>query len=105
VRGVFHLRNVNIVGFFYYLFKCYMFRSYNHLQADIFYRNYSTDNGSVVFRVLVIIMNDYSDRSVISRLLLIWLLLYKLNGDFCSSYYSVDVFILVCTVKSRLLSP
>jgi hypothetical protein len=36
-RGVFRLRNVNIVGFFFYLFNCYMFRQY--------------DNGSVVSRV------------------------------------------------------
>jgi hypothetical protein len=35
-----------------------MFRSYDHLQADIFSRTYSTDNGSVVFRILVIVMND-----------------------------------------------
>jgi hypothetical protein len=40
VRGVFRLRNVNIVGF-YYLFNCYMFRSYAHLQVDIFSRIYS----------------------------------------------------------------
>jgi hypothetical protein len=31
----FRLRNANIVGFFY-LFNCYMFRKYDHLQADIF---------------------------------------------------------------------
>jgi hypothetical protein len=29
------LHNVTIVGF-YYLFNCYMFRSYDHLQADIY---------------------------------------------------------------------
>jgi hypothetical protein len=36
VRGVFRLRNVNIAGFSH-LFNCYMFRSYDHLQADIFF--------------------------------------------------------------------
>jgi hypothetical protein len=45
-----------------------MFRSYDHLQVDMFSRNYSTDNGSVVFRILVIIMNDYSDWFIVSRL-------------------------------------
>jgi hypothetical protein len=30
----FRLRNVAIVG--YYLFDCYMFRSYDHLQAEIY---------------------------------------------------------------------
>jgi hypothetical protein len=43
----------------------------------IFSGNYSTENGSVVFRILVIIMNDYSDRFIVSRLLLILLLLYE----------------------------
>jgi hypothetical protein len=48
---------------FYYLFKCYMFRSYDHLHADIFSRTLSTDNGYVVFfRILDIIVNYYSDR-------------------------------------------
>jgi hypothetical protein len=64
VKGGFRLRNVNIIGFFfYYLFDCYNFRSYDHLQAEIyiFARNYSTDHGSIVFRLLVI-MNDYTDR-------------------------------------------
>jgi hypothetical protein len=55
-------------------------------------KTYSTDNGSIVFRILVIIMNDYSDRFIVSRLLLIWLLLYKLDGDCCIYYYLVDVF-------------
>jgi hypothetical protein len=35
VRGFFRLRNANILGF-YYLFNCYMFRSYDHLHADIY---------------------------------------------------------------------
>jgi hypothetical protein len=35
VKEVFRLRNVNIVGF-YYLFNCYMFRSYDYLQAEIY---------------------------------------------------------------------
>jgi hypothetical protein len=34
-EGVFRLRNVTVVGF-YYLFNCYMFRSYDHLQAEIY---------------------------------------------------------------------
>jgi hypothetical protein len=32
---------------------------------DIFARTYSTDNGSIVFRILVNIMNNYSDRLLI----------------------------------------
>jgi hypothetical protein len=32
--GGVRLLNVNIVSFFYYLFNCYMFRSYNHLLED-----------------------------------------------------------------------
>jgi hypothetical protein len=47
-RGLFRLRNVTIVGYFYYL-NCYMFRTYDHIQVDISSRMYSTDNGSVVF--------------------------------------------------------
>jgi hypothetical protein len=48
-----------------------MFRSYDHLQAEMYLpENYSTDNGSVVSRILVNIMNDYSDRFIVSRLLL-----------------------------------
>jgi hypothetical protein len=35
VRVFFRLRNINIVGF-YYLFNCYMFRSYDQLQAEIY---------------------------------------------------------------------
>jgi hypothetical protein len=35
VRGLFRLCNVTVVGF-YYLFNCYMFRSYDHLQAEIY---------------------------------------------------------------------
>jgi hypothetical protein len=37
-KGVFRLHNVNIVGF-YYFFNCYMFRSYDHLQVDIYCYN------------------------------------------------------------------
>jgi hypothetical protein len=56
-----------------------MFRSYDHLQADIFSRIYCTDNGSVDFLTLDIIVDDYSDRFNVSRLLLIWLLFYELK--------------------------
>jgi hypothetical protein len=73
VRGVFHLRNVNIVGFCYLFncFNCSMFQSYDHLQVDIFSRIYSTDNGSIVFfTILDIIVNDYGDRFNVSRLLI-----------------------------------
>jgi hypothetical protein len=35
VTGFFRLRNITIVGF-YYLFNCYTFRSYDHLQAEIY---------------------------------------------------------------------
>jgi hypothetical protein len=36
--GLFRLRNVTIVGYLYYLIllNCYMFRSYDHLQAEIY---------------------------------------------------------------------
>jgi hypothetical protein len=67
VRGFFHLCNVNIVGFFYYLFNCYMFQSYDHLQADIYFIELT------LLTILVIIMNDYSDRFIVSRLLLLLL--------------------------------
>jgi hypothetical protein len=33
--GLFRLRNVASVGYLYYL-NCYMFRSYDHLQAEIY---------------------------------------------------------------------
>jgi hypothetical protein len=35
VRLFFRLRNVTVFGY-YYLFNCYMFRSYDHLQAEIY---------------------------------------------------------------------
>jgi hypothetical protein len=38
VREFFRLRNVTVVGF-YYLFNCYMFRSYDHLQAEFLRQN------------------------------------------------------------------
>jgi hypothetical protein len=70
VMGVFRLHNFNIVDF-YYLFYCYMFRSYDHLQVDTLSRFYSTDNGSLVFfRILDIIVNDYGDRFNVGRLLI-----------------------------------
>jgi hypothetical protein len=37
VRGVFRLRNVTITGFYYLLLNCYTFRSYDHLQAEIYF--------------------------------------------------------------------
>jgi hypothetical protein len=44
------------------LLNCYMFRSYDHLQVEIYLlENHSTDNGSVVFRILVNVMDNYSD--------------------------------------------
>jgi hypothetical protein len=80
VRGLFHLRKVNIVGFFNHLFNCYMFRSYNHLQADIFFLELTLlTMDQLFFRIVVIIVNDYSDLFNVSRLLLIWLLFYKLK--------------------------
>jgi hypothetical protein len=37
VRGFFCLRNATIAGFtIYYLLNCYMFRSCNHLQTEIY---------------------------------------------------------------------
>jgi hypothetical protein len=47
VRGVFRLRNLTVVGFYYlFLLNCYMFRSYDHLHVEIYLLgNYSTDNG------------------------------------------------------------
>jgi hypothetical protein len=49
-----------------------MFRSYDHLQADVFSRMYSADNGSVFFffRIFVMIVNDYGDRFNVNRVLL-----------------------------------
>jgi hypothetical protein len=35
VRVFSRLRNITIVDY-YYLFNCYMFRSYDHLQVDIY---------------------------------------------------------------------
>jgi hypothetical protein len=35
-ESVFRLRNLNIVGFPTFILLCYMFRSYDHLQAHIF---------------------------------------------------------------------
>jgi hypothetical protein len=60
------LCNVTIVRFYYllvFLLNCYMFRSYDHPQAEIYLLEYyTTDNGSVVFRTLGNIMDNYSDR-------------------------------------------
>jgi hypothetical protein len=40
-----------------------MFWSYDHLQAEIYLlENYSTDNRSIVFLILVNIIDNYSDR-------------------------------------------
>jgi hypothetical protein len=65
VRGFFRLRNINIVGS-----NCYMFWSYDHLQLDIYlHRTYSADNRSVVFRILVGIVDNYSDWFIVSWLL------------------------------------
>jgi hypothetical protein len=62
VRGVFRLHNVTIVGYFYYLFNCYMFQSIRPSSSiNIFAKIYSTTT-SVVFRILVNIMNNYIDR-------------------------------------------
>jgi hypothetical protein len=73
MRVFFRLLNVNIVGFFTIYLIATCFGPTTIFRQDIFSRNYSTDNGSIVFRILVIIMNDYSDRFIVSRLLLIWL--------------------------------
>jgi predicted amino acid racemase len=58
VRGVFRLRNVNIVGFYYLFncFNCYMFRSYDNLQVDIFSRIYSMGIGLML---VTIVIHDY----------------------------------------------
>jgi hypothetical protein len=77
VRGVFHLSNVNIVVFFTIYLIATSFGHTTIFKCHIFPRTYSTDNGSVVSRILVIIINNYSDRFIVNRVLLIWLL--KLN--------------------------
>jgi hypothetical protein len=67
---------------FYYLFllNCYMFRSYDHLQAEIYLLELTlliTDTLFLEYYLTsrIIIVIDLID----SWLLLIWLLLYKLN--------------------------
>jgi hypothetical protein len=63
VRAIFRLRNVNIVGF-YYLFNCYMFQSYDDLQAEVYLLELTlliTD--PLFFRILVNMMNNY-DRNM-----------------------------------------
>jgi hypothetical protein len=61
-EGFSRLDNVTVVGF-YYLFNCYMFRSNDRLQAEVYLLdNYSSNNGSVVFRILVNFMDNYSDQ-------------------------------------------
>jgi hypothetical protein len=47
MRGVLRLRNANIIDPLL-LFNCYMFRSYDHLQVDIFSRIYSTDKPMIL---------------------------------------------------------
>jgi hypothetical protein len=61
VRDVFHLRNVNIVSFAIYLIAT-CFGHTSIFRQKYFARTYSNDNGSVVSRILVNIMNNYSDR-------------------------------------------
>jgi hypothetical protein len=61
VRGVFCLCNVNIIGFYYLFNMLHISVIRPSSGRNIFARTYSTDNGSVVFRILVN-MNSYSDR-------------------------------------------
>jgi hypothetical protein len=60
----------------------------------IFARTYSTDNGSVVFRILVIIMNDCSDRFIVGRLLIdmIAILLIKIRIVVAAIIWSMFLF-------------
>jgi hypothetical protein len=52
--GVFRLRNVNIVGF-YYLFNCATCFGHTTVFNDPYFpRTYSIDYGSVVFRIILI---------------------------------------------------
>jgi hypothetical protein len=71
VRGIFFLCNVNIVGFTIYLIAT-CFGHMTIFKQTYFAEFYSTDNGSIVFffRILDIIVNDYSDRFNVSRLLI-----------------------------------
>jgi hypothetical protein len=62
VRGVFCLRNVNIVGFYYLFNMPHVSVIRPSSSRNIFARTYSTDDGSVVFRILLNIMNNYSER-------------------------------------------
>jgi hypothetical protein len=57
-----------------------MFRSYDHLQVDIFLElTLMATDPLFLFRILVIIVNDYSHRSIVSKLLFIWFLFYQLK--------------------------
>jgi hypothetical protein len=54
VREFSLLRKVKVFTI-YYMLNCYMFRSYDNLHVEIYLlcRNYSVDNGSFVFRIVV----------------------------------------------------
>jgi hypothetical protein len=61
----FRLRNLFSYSLLLF-FICYMFRSYDHLQVDIYTLQInSTDNGSVVFRILANLVNN-GDRSLVT---------------------------------------
>jgi hypothetical protein len=52
--GLFHLRNVTVMGFFYYLLLLKLLHVsvvWPSSSRNMFARIYSTDNGSVVFRI------------------------------------------------------
>jgi hypothetical protein len=62
VRG-FRQRNAITVVLNIHSFICYMFLSYDHLQVEIYLsENYTTDNESVVVRILVTVKNSHGDR-------------------------------------------
>jgi hypothetical protein len=62
VRGFFRLRNVNIACFYYLFNMLHVSVIRPSSGRNIFARNYSTDSRSVVFRILVDIVDNYSDR-------------------------------------------
>jgi hypothetical protein len=75
--GLFRLRNVTNVGYFYYLLLLKLLHvSVIRLSSsrNIFARIYSTDDGSVVFRIWLILWITIVMGYMVS--LLMWLLFY-----------------------------
>jgi hypothetical protein len=62
-EGVFCLRNVTIVGFYYLLFTSLLHVSVVLPSSDrnIFIGYYPSDNGYIVIRTLITVMDNYID--------------------------------------------